>query len=109
MTAFERVRSVFRLAQEETAQLFGAPLREVVHWDREGVPLERVPQVERFHDVAEEFSRELNDEAIPVLVRGRLQALEDRTVLESLAQGDVSQVRDFLQHLVGPPYTGVRS
>lgn len=100
VSALEDIQQVLGLSSAETGALFGVTRQAVDQWRRNGVPAERVADVERTRDVARVLYEELIPERIPQIVRNPARGLGDRSILQALAgPGGADRVRAYLARL----------
>ncbi|HEX8691171.1 MAG TPA: antitoxin Xre/MbcA/ParS toxin-binding domain-containing protein [Longimicrobium sp.] len=99
-TALEEIQQVLGLSSAEAAALFGVSRQAVDQWRRNGVPAERVADVERVRDVAQVLYEELIPERIPQVVRNPARGLGGRSILDVLAEpAGAERVRAYLARL----------
>lgn len=100
VSALDEIQQTFGLSSAETGALFGVTRQAVDQWRKNGVPAERVADVERVRDVARVLYEELIPERIPQVVRNAARGLGDRTILQVLAQPyGAERVRAYLARL----------
>lgn len=99
-TALEEIQQIFGLSSAEAAALFDVSRQAVDQWRKNGVPSERVADVERVRDVARVLYEELIPERIPQVVRNRARGLDGRSILEALREREgAERVRAYLARL----------
>lgn len=99
-TALDELQRVMGLSSAEVAALFGVTRQAVDLWRRNGVPPERVADVQRVRDVARVLYDELIPERIPQVVRNAARGLGGRSILDVLAEPEgAERVRSYLARL----------
>lgn len=99
-SALDELQQVLGLSGAETARIFGVSRQAVDQWRQNGVPSDRLADVERVRDVARVLYDELLPDRIPQVVRNPARSLGNRSILEVLAEPDGSeQVRAYLARL----------
>lgn len=99
-TALEEIQGIMGLSGAEAGSLFGISRQAVDQWRKNGVPAERMADVERIRDTAMVLYEELIPERIPQVVRTPARGLEGRSILETLrAPGGADRVRAYLARL----------
>ena len=100
VSALEEIQQVLGLSSAEAGAVFGVSRQAVDQWRRNGVPADRVADVERVRDIARVLYEELIPERIPQVVRNRARGLGDQSILQVLAQPDgAERVRGYLARL----------
>jgi uncharacterized protein (DUF2384 family) len=98
--ALEHTQEIMGLSTAEIAALFGVRRQAVDQWKKNGIPHERMAQVDRVADVATVLYTDLLPERIPQVVRTPARGLGGRTILQVLAEPDgPEQVRGYLARL----------
>jgi uncharacterized protein (DUF2384 family) len=98
--ALDEIQQTFGLSSAETGSVFGVSRQAVDQWRRNGVPGERVADVERVRDVARVLYEELIPERIPQVVRNPARGLDGQSILQVLAQpSGAERVRGYLARL----------
>ena len=98
--SLDEVQQTFGLSGAETGELFGVTRQAVDQWRQNGVPSERVADVERVRDVARVLYEELIPERIPQVVRNPARGLGGRSILQVLAEPEgAERVRAYLARL----------
>jgi hypothetical protein len=98
--AVSEIQTILGLNTTEVGRLFGVTRQAVDQWQGNGIPAERVADVERIRDVAQVLFEELIPERIPRVVRTPAKGLDGRTILEVLADpGGSDRVRGYLARL----------
>lgn len=96
----DEVQQVFGLSSAEAGKLFGVSRQAVDQWRLNGVPAERIADVERVAEVARVLYEELIPERIPQVVRNPARGLGGRSILDVLAEpGGPESVRAYLARL----------
>jgi|GEM_PF-2397069 len=99
-SALDEIQQVLDLSGPETGQIFGVSRQAVDQWRQNGIPTERMADVERVRDVVRVLYDELIPERIPQVVRNPARGLADRSILQVLREPDGSeQVRAYLARL----------
>lgn len=99
-SALDELQQVLGLSGAETARIFGVSRQAVDQWRQNGVPSDRLADVERVRDVARVMYDELLPERIPQVVRNPARGLGNRAILDVLGEPDgTEQVRAYLARL----------
>jgi hypothetical protein len=100
VSALEEIQQTLGLSSAEAGALFGVTRQAVDQWRKNGVPTDRVADVERTRDVARVLYEELIPERIPQVVRNPARGLGDRSILQVLGERDgTERVRAYLARL----------
>ena len=81
-----RTLTVWGLSQSEAAQLFGVSRQAVSKWTDRGVPSERTEAVANLAAATDLLVHYLQRDRIPAVVRRPIAALENRSLIEMLAE-----------------------
>jgi uncharacterized protein (DUF2384 family) len=99
-SALEEIQQVMGLSSADAAGLFGVTRQAVDQWRQNGVPADRVADVQRIRDVARALYEELIPERIPQVVRNPARGLGGRSILAVLGgPGGTETVRGYLARL----------
>jgi hypothetical protein len=79
------IMRAFGLTTAETGSLFGVRRRAVNMWLVTGVPQSRLADVVQVAEVAAALRRFFRPERVPAIVRGPIPALEERSILDTIA------------------------
>jgi hypothetical protein len=95
------IAATFQTSPPEIGQLFGGISRQAVgKWLESGVPSNRLAEVGRVADVARRLRQTFRRERIPAIVRQPNPGLDEKSVLEVLAQpGGADRVNEALDRL----------
>jgi hypothetical protein len=69
----------------------------VDQWRTRGVPEDRRADVDRARELADVYDREFLPDRIPQIVRRRVEALGDRTVLDVIRDRETDLVHEYLR------------
>lgn len=82
-----RTLAVWGLSQSEAAQLFGVSRQAVSKWTDRGVPSERSEAIADLAAATDLLVHYLQRDRIPAVVRRPMAAVENRSLIELLAEG----------------------
>lgn len=100
ISALDELVRIFGVSSGEAAQIFGVSRQAVDQWRQNGVPADRLADVERVRDVGRVLYDELIPERIPQVARNPARGLAYRSILEVLAEeGGAERVRAYLARL----------
>jgi DNA-binding transcriptional regulator YiaG len=94
-----QLRKIFALSRTDVARLFNVSPEAVIKWERNGVSVRRLADVDRCLQLAELMQRRLRADRLPALVRTPAADFGDRTVLEVIAESGTEPVFDYLRRL----------
>jgi len=94
-----RVRKAFALTRTDVARLFNVTPEAVVKWERNGVPVRRLAELDRCFQLAEMMQRRLRPDRLPTLVRTPAADFNNRTVLDVIAESGTQLVFDYMHRL----------
>jgi predicted transcriptional regulator len=90
----ERVISLWDLSNASAARLFGVSRQAFSKWLTKGPPADRVDDVSRVEAITDLLDRYVKRERIPAVVRRPATALDDRSIIEILQQGDYQRAAE---------------
>jgi hypothetical protein len=93
------IMAAFGLSPAETGRLFHVRRQAVNAWMLEGVPLPRLAQVGRVAQAARALRGFFKPERLPAIVRDAMPALEQRSVLDTIATRGTEPVFELVQGL----------
>jgi hypothetical protein len=80
------IKNAFQLSSPELGSIFGGVSRQAIDkWLEDGVPNDRVAEVSRVAQIAEELARLFKAQRLPAIVRGPMRGLDNRSILEVLS------------------------
>lgn len=91
-----QIAVILGLTKVETGHLFGITRQAVDRWYKNGVPMNRISEVESVADIARALQARFIPERIPQLVRKPLPGLNERSVLETIRDGRYPTVLNML-------------
>ena len=93
------IADIFGVSETELADLFGVRRPSLAGWREHGIPQARRASVERLHDLAAVFAREVIASRIPEVVRTTDEWLGGRTVLETIRRDGTEPIYGYLRRL----------
>ncbi len=98
-SAIRDIRRAFGLNGSEFGRLFRVSPEAARKWERDGVPVSRLAEVDRCCELASLMSRRLRRDRIPELVRTPAPDFANRTVLEKIRDEGALSVYDYMRRL----------
>lgn len=90
----ERLISLLDLSNAGAARLFGVSRQAFSKWLVSGPPPDRADDVARVGTITDVLDRYVKRERIPAVVRRPAAMLEDRSIIETLEQGEYGKASD---------------
>lgn len=92
------IKDLFQLSSAELGSLFGNVRRQAIdQWFENGVPTDRVAEVDRVAQVANQFATVFKKQRLPAIVRGPMNGLDGRSVLEVLRTEGVEPIYELFR------------
>ena len=101
----DEIRSIFGLTESDLADLFGVRRQSVAEWREYGVPTQRLATLEHVAGLAKVLRKEIILTHIPEIVRRKDSWLDDKSILQVIANDGVDRVYAYLHRLF--TYRGV--
>jgi DNA-binding XRE family transcriptional regulator len=93
------LRKAFSLTRTDVARLFRVTPEAVLKWERNGVPVQRLAEIDRCFQLAEMMQHRLRPDRLPALVRTPAADFNNRTVLEMIAENGTQAVYDYMRRI----------
>ncbi len=94
------IKDLFQLTSSELGVLFGNVSRQAIdQWFENGVPTERVADVDRVAEVAEALGRTFKTQRLPAIVRGPMAVFDNRSIFDVLRTDGVGPLHEFFRRL----------
>ncbi len=97
--ALGHLRKAFALTRTEAARLFGVTPEAVAKWERGGVPVLRLAEIDRCLQLARMLQRRLRPDRLPTRVRTPAPYFDGRSVLETIAESGTQPVFDHMRRM----------
>lgn len=91
-----RSAAILGLTKTDTGQLFGVTRQAIDNWYKQGIPMNRVADVDRIADVARALHARFVPERIPHIAHASLPGLNGRTILEAIRINGTQVVLNML-------------
>lgn len=101
----DEISSIFGLTESDLACLFGVRRQSVAKWREHGMPAQRIATLEHMAGLAKVLRNEIIPTHIPEIVRRKDSWLDDKSILQTIANDGVDRVYAYLHRLF--TYRGV--
>ncbi|HTU69545.1 MAG TPA: hypothetical protein VMF11_04415 [Candidatus Baltobacteraceae bacterium] len=91
------IRNAFQLSSPELGSIFGVTRQAIDKWFEGTVPNNRVADVSRVAQVAEELALLFKKQSLPAIVRGPMRGLGNRSVLDVLRTEGPAPMYEFFR------------
>lgn len=92
------ISAALQLTAAELGRVFGGVSRQAVEqWGTRGVPLERSAEVDRVAEIVTELGRRFKPQRLPVIARGKMPILNDRSIIEVLSTQGTAPIHEFFR------------
>lgn len=92
------IKDLFQLSSAELGELFGGVRRQAIdQWFDVGVPTERVADVDRVAQVASNLGTIFKKQRLPAIIRGPMQALDNRSIYDVLRTEGVAPIQELFR------------
>ena len=93
------IRKVFALTRTDAARLFNVSPEAVTKWERNGVPVRRLAELDRCYQLAQMMQRRLRPDRLPALVRTPAPDFNNHNVLDVIAEKGTQPVFDYMRRM----------
>jgi hypothetical protein len=97
--SFGRSMAALQLSPAKIGSLFDVSRQSINLWLDRGIPVERIASVHRLEDLVNRLSRTFKPERLPEIVQTPLPGLGDRTIVETIASGQIADIYVMLDRL----------
>ncbi len=94
-----RSMAALQLSPAKLGSLFDVSRQSINLWLGRGIPVERIASVHRLEDLVNRLSRTFKPERLPEIVRTPLPGLGNRTIVETIASGQIADIYALLDRL----------
>jgi hypothetical protein len=92
------IKTFLKLSDADLGEIFDGIQRQAIQkWFQDGVPVDRVPEVDRIAEIVRELSKRFKIQRLPEVVRSPMPVFENRTIMDALRIGGSEPMFEFFR------------